>query len=64
MQNRHGKCILSKFCFISSGPLISIRCGDIVTTLDALLALVVNTLNVIFHAHLPIAVVGSFEFAP
>ena len=61
MQNCHSECILSKFCLISSGPLISIRYSSIVTTFDALSALVINTLDIIFHAHLSIAVVCSFE---
>ena len=61
MQNSDGESILVEFSFISTGPLITIRCSGVITTLNALPALVIYALNIIFHAHFSVTVIGSFK---
>ena len=61
MQNSDGESILVEFSFICTGPLIMIRCSGVITTLNALPALIIYALNVVFHAHFLVTVIGSFK---
>ena len=61
MQNGNSESILAEFSFVCTGPLITIRCSGVITTLNALPALVIYALNIIFHVHFSVTVIGSFK---
>ena len=61
MQNGDGESVFVKLSFICTGPFLMIRNSGVITTLNTLSALVIYDLNIIFHAHFPITVIGSFE---
>ena len=61
MQNGDGESVLAKLNFICTGPFLTIRSRGVITTLNALPTLVIYVLNIVFHAHFLVTVVGSFK---
>ena len=61
MQSGDGESVLAKLNLICTGPFLTIRSSGVITTLNALPALVIYALNIIFHVHFPVTVIGSFE---
>ena len=61
MQNGNSESILAEFGFVYTGPLITIRCSGVITTLNVLPTLIIYALNILFHVHFPITIVYSFK---